>query len=104
MTMTSRNIYANYGVSPLAERVAALWQVVEQLRLVAPPDLVKQLSEAVSDLEKACQAVVPVSRPPQEKAGLYRGAKGYGIDHSQKAIACDHAMAILKQIRAVRGW
>jgi hypothetical protein len=104
MTMTSRDIYANYGDSPLAERVAALWQVVEQLRLVTPPDLVKQLADAVSDLEKACQAVVPVSRPPQKKAGLYKGAKGYGINAAKKAIACDTAMSILKQIKAVRGW
>ncbi len=94
--MSKAPIYREQDAAPYQERIKALWEIVEKLRMESPPDLMSELAQAITDLEAACRAVVPISNGSRRV--------GYGINQSRKAIACDAIVSIVKELRKVRGW
>lgn len=51
---------------------------------------------ALGDVKVGMYATVPLTRNGQEV--------GYGVSKVDKAIACDTAIAILRQIKAIKAW
>jgi len=94
--MAKAPVYTTQNHLPLQAEFDKLRDICEQLRKYTPSELHIQLEVALGDLRAAARAVVPISR-----AG---GHVGYGIDKTQKAIACDTAIAIIRQIKALKAW
>jgi hypothetical protein len=67
-----------------------------QLRECVPSELSNQLEAAFTDLQAATRANLPIT-----KTGM---RIGYGINKANKAIACDTAIAIIRQIKALKAW
>lgn len=89
-------VYKTENQLPLQAEFNKLQDICEQLHKHTPGELHVQLEVALGDLRAAARAVVPINR-----AG---GRVGYGIDKTQKAIACDTAIAIIRQIKALKAW
>jgi fumarate hydratase class II len=56
----------------------------------------RQLEEAVSELEERMKAFEPI-----QKGG---NRVGYGVNKTQRGIAADRVISIVKAIKALKGW
>lgn len=84
------------GHQIMKAELAQLRAAVDEVSSYAPDDLMTSLREAVICVEEACEANKTIT-----KGGRACGA---GIDKAKKAIACDTAIAVIRQIKAVRAW
>jgi len=89
-------IYTDRNHLPLQAEFDKLWVVCMQLREYAPSELSNQLEAAFTDLQAATRANLPITK------GLTQ--IGYGISKAKKAVACDTAIAIIRQIKALKAW
>lgn len=89
-------IYRENACSPLSKEVEKLEALCVQFREFTPPELYDQLNEALDALRVAARATIPITK------GSMRW--GYGIDKAKKAVACDTAIAIIRQIKAFKAW
>jgi len=88
-------IYHTEGYQPTD--FARLKDVISKLDILNPPEeLMKELQDAVKELEIASQATQSITRG--------RMGVGYGVSKEKKNIACDHVSAVIKAIRASKGW
>jgi hypothetical protein len=94
--MAKAPIYKERGANPATGKITQLWEVVDKLQEICPNELHNQLVGAINDLIDSCEA----------KSAVKRGTSivGFGVDKAQKAIECDKAIAILKQIKAIKAW
>lgn len=94
--MAKAPVYEKKDNLPMAVEFAKLREIVQPIADHAPKALTDLLWIALDDLERAAKAT----------EALYRGSHmvGYGVDKAKKAIACDNAIAIIKQIRALKAW
>jgi hypothetical protein len=79
---------------PLAETIARLREVCSEID--APPELLARLQDAICEVEEASRAKVPITNHGKRV--------GFGIGQAEKAVACDAAISLLRQIKAVKGW
>lgn len=89
-------IYHEEGHQIMKTELAQLRAAVDEVSGYAPGDLMTALRGAVTDVEEACKATRTIT-----KGGC---AIGSGIDKAKKAIACDTAIAVIRQIKAARAW
>jgi len=64
-----------------------------------PPNfqgLLKRLGDVFYEIEESCKPNMPIQRSGRPV--------GWGINGSNKAIACDCAISILKEIKSKKGW
>lgn len=59
-------------------------------------DLMEKLLREIEGLNFECRANLPISK------GNMRA--GYGINKSNKDIACDAIISIVKEIKKIKGW
>ena len=81
---------------PLQAQFDKLWIVCMQLREYAPPELIDQLEAAFTELQEATKANLRIT-----KAG---SSIGFGVNKVKKTVACDTAIAIIRQIKALKAW
>jgi hypothetical protein len=75
-----------------------LREVCTQLREYAPKALSEKLDAAmVVALGKSLEATKPIFKTGVDPIG-------FGVRKAEKAIACDHAIAIIRQIKALKAW
>lgn len=89
-------IYRTENAEPLKAELDQLQEVCKDLTPHMPGYMMERLMAAIGAVEEASKATVPI-----KKGGC---SVGYGLDATQKAIACDTAIAILRQIKAAKGW
>jgi hypothetical protein len=74
-----------------------LRELCTKLREYAPKALSDKLDAALTALGKSLEARHPIHKHGAEPIG-------FGVDKVEKAIACDHAIAIIRQIKALKAW
>jgi len=79
---------------PLAGTIAKLREVCSEID--APGELLARLQDAIHEVEQAAKADAPITNRSERV--------GYGIRQLEKAVACDAAISLLRQIKAVKGW
>lgn len=90
-------VYREKDTLPMKEQFDQLRRVVEELtETLGTCDLITQLWDAINELEEAAKATIPLS-----KGSL---SVGYGVNAAKKNIACDSAIAILREIKKLKGW
>ena len=94
--MAKAPVYHEENTLPMEVEFAKLREIAQALSEFAPDVLVNFLWDAIDNLEDAAKATKPIYRGSQQT--------GYGVDKAKKAIACDNAIAIIKQIRALKAW
>ena len=62
----------------------------------ADADLINQLREAIEHLEYVSRATKPIFRGDSQV--------GYGVDKSQRGIAADSIISIIRAIKSKGGW
>lgn len=67
---------------------------------VGGQSFLRQLHEAVNELEHKMKASVPI------KKGNFSGSRviGYGVSKAQRGIAADSVISIARAIKALKGW
>jgi hypothetical protein len=63
---------------------------------IGNPELLDQLQEAVEELAIRMKATVPIKKGQVEV--------GFGVDKTQRNIAADAVISIVKAIKSVKGW
>jgi hypothetical protein len=94
-TTVTSPIYREQAPQAAKER-KELWDIIHSLKNSVPDELYTALNESMARVDRACVPDVPINR-----AGC---PIGFGLNKSQKAIACDQMSAIIKQIKALKGW
>lgn len=94
-------VYRTKEAEPCKDEIARLRVVCGELAAscsaaVEASRLLDDLRQAIDAVEAAAKATVPI------RSGSV--PIGYGLDKHRKAVACDTAIAILKQIKAEKGW
>jgi hypothetical protein len=74
-----------------------LQDLLPKLQECAPKELADQLVAAVAAIGKSLKATKPIYKYGATPAG-------FGVSKVDKAIACDHAIAIIRQIKALKAW
>jgi hypothetical protein len=74
-----------------------LRELCTELREYAPKGLSDKLDAALTALGKSLEATKPIYRSSVKPIG-------FGVAKAEKAIACDHAIAIIRQIKALKAW
>lgn len=91
--MTKAPVYRERGTTTAEKELKELRELCSQLK---DHPLYEKLMDAVCRIETATVADTKV----------FRGnvPVGYGIKKAEKVIACDSAIAIIKQIKAMKAW
>lgn len=91
-------IYRNENFEPFDAEFRRLEEIAGELRAsgIVPDALITELDRAVRDCRQASMACRRVTRGGRQV--------GYGVDGSAKAIACETAIAILREIKKAKGW
>jgi hypothetical protein len=93
----SAPIYINEGSCPVNDELNELNRVLGDLKqAMGDHALIDQALDAVGRIRSSASANVPISRGSRRV--------GFGIDKVQKAIACDQAISIIKQIKSLKAW
>ena len=94
--MAKAPVYIEKDTLPMKVEFAKLREIAITVASYAPEHLTDPLWAAIDELEKASKAT----------KSIYRGSYkvGYGVDKAKKAIACDNAIAIIRQIKALKAW
>ena len=79
---------------------AAKAPVYTEKDFVCDSDLLKQLYEAVAELEEKMKATLPI------KKGNSSGSRtiGFGVNKAQKGIAADSVISVARAIKSLKGW
>ena len=64
--------------------------------VIPNPELLKQLNEAVLNLEEKMKATIVIHRGEHEV--------GFGVSKAQRGIAADAVISIAKAIKTLKGW
>jgi len=64
--------------------------------VIADPELLAQLKEAVIELEEKMKAAAPIMKA--------HCRVGWGVNKTQRGIAADAVISIAKAIKAIKGW
>lgn len=95
--MVKAKVYTMNGQQTQTGAVDKLRSIATQLQVRQPANpLIVALFEAIDDVERSLKATVPISRGSRPV--------GYGVDGSLKNIACDHAIAVLREIKREKAW
>ena len=89
-------IYREQSAEPMKTQIEELRSTADTLKDQCDVDLWVRLHAAIDRVEEAAKATIPIT-----KAGR---TVGYGINKAEKAIACDHLISVVKQIKALRAW
>jgi hypothetical protein len=91
--MSKAPIYREKGVQVVPTLIQKLRDIANQF-----PDCENktQLLMAIDEVEEQTTTSVKINKGNM--------TVGFGLDKTKKAIACDTAISILKQIRALGGW
>jgi hypothetical protein len=73
-----------------------LWEIIYSLKETIPHELYLQLNNSMTRVDQACVPSVQIRRNGDPV--------GKGLSKSEKAIACDQMSAVIKQIKALKGW
>jgi len=97
----SSPIYREEGACPVQKELDELNKIVDGLhKELGQHPLILAAFDAIRRLKLAATATVRISRGGRPESHI----TGYGIPKMEKAIACDQAIAIIKQIKALRAW
>jgi len=80
----------------MVKELTELTNIVDEISGYAPGDLMTKLRDAVTRVEEACVATRSITKGVCEV--------GVGVGKVEKAIACDTAIAILRQIKSIKAW
>jgi hypothetical protein len=95
--MSKAPVYDRRFFQAMQGELRDLQDLLPKLRECAPKELADQLVAAVAAVGKSLEATKPLYK-------LGAVPAGFGVGKVEKAIACDHAMAILRQIKALKAW
>jgi hypothetical protein len=96
MTRPKAPIYQNRNARPLANEIKELRNICEKVRDMVPVELWTELMIAIQDVEDGATASVEITS--------HGRTAGWAISKQKKAIACDQAIAILRNIKSTKGW
>lgn len=96
--MSKAPYWKNKSHNPCINELKELASIVNQIGEIIghTSEIYIKLIDCIKRLENACQAEVAISR-----GGTH---VGYGLKKSEKAIACDQAIAVIRQIKAMKAW
>ena len=76
--------------------MAAKAPVYREKKIVCDPELLKQLHDAVFELEEKMKATIPISKG--------NSPSGFGVSKVQKGIAADSVISVVRAIKSLKGW
>jgi hypothetical protein len=95
--MAKAPIYDQRDFRAMQSELQDLRELCTKLREYAPKALSDRLDAALAALGTSLEARYPIHRNGVEPIG-------FGVGKVEKAIACDHMIAILRQIKALKAW
>lgn len=96
--MSKAPVYDRRFFQAMQGELQALRELLPKIREHIPAELAAQLISAVAAVGKSLEAIQPIHR------GSAVEPIGFGVRKVEKAIACDTAIAILRQIKALKAW
>lgn len=101
MSMRGKSVFVD-SVRGDEIMAASKGPVYKEKNVLGDPELFRQLSEAVIELEEKMKATLPITRG-SDSSGNYQEI-GFGVNKAQRGIAVDQIVSIVRAIRNLRGW